>query len=368
MKNIDIKKIKETLSNLSRKQKNILSLIVLVLMVGIITLVVVSKKDTTIKQDFHIDDIASISKITIKDKDNHYLVLEKQSDSSWTVNKNYQANMLMVNTVLETFKDMRIREPLPKAARNNIVMDLATNSRKVEVYKDDYLINWKFIKLFKRVRLYRTYYVGWETQDEMGTYMLRKGDKEPYIIYIPNFKGYLSTRFSAVEDLWRAHTVFKYKEDDIAKIKVELPSDQKESFELIKNGKGYDFRLLQTGEILKQFDTTKVVAFLSSFFEMNYERVAKNISKIEQDTIFTRPPSFVFTVTNKKGKTNVLRTFVKLNDPNSIAKSDTDFYQIFDINRCYALSSHCKDTLVMQFFVLDNAMRPASYFYLRKQK
>ena len=113
---------------------------------------------------------------------------------------------------------------------------------------------------------------------------------------------------------------------------------------------------------MPHFDTTKVVALLSSFVQMNYERIAKNISKIEKDTIFSKPPSFILTVTDKKGKQNILKTYVKLADPNSIAKDDKDFYQIFDINRCYAISNNIKDTLLMQFFILDNVLKPASYF------
>lgn len=359
-----IKDLKD--KKLTRKEKNFLSLGLLVVMIIVIAIVVLVKGNpTTLKQDYNIDDITKITKITIKDKNNKEIVLDKVNDSTWTVNKDYNANMLMVNTLLGTFKDMRIREPLPKAARNNVVKDLAADSKKVEIYTTDYFIHWGFIKLFKHQRLNRTFYVGGETQDEMGTYMLKKGDKEPFVVYIPNFRGYLSTRFSAVLDLWRAHTVFKYKGNEITKIKVELPTDESESFELIKNPKGFDFRLSQSGEILKQFDTTKVVALLSSFVEMNYERVARNISKVEKDTIFSRQPSFIVSVTDNKGKVNTLKTFVKLNDPNSIAKDKNDFYQIFDINRCYALSTMSKDTLVMQFFVLDNVLQPASYFMLK---
>ena len=39
-------------------------------------------------------------------------------------------------------------------------------------------------------------------------------------------------------------------------------------------------------------------------------------------------------------------------------------YRIFDVNRCYALHSENKDTLIMQFFTLDNLLKPASYYFL----
>lgn len=352
------------ISKLNRKQKNLLLLLLVLVIVAAIVVIIVKKNtSTTLDQDFHISEIESITKLVIKDKENHVLTLTKQKDSTWLVNNKYEANSILTKNILETFRDMRIREPLPKAARNNVVKDLATLGKMVEVYTTDYKINIGFLKLFKSERLRCTYYVGTETSDEMGTYMLKKGDNIPYIIYIPNFRGYLSTRFSAIEDLWRAHRLFAYKQNEIESIKVELPMQPSENYTLVNNGKGFSF-VTSTGETLPTFDTNKVVAFLSSFVDMNYERIAKNISKIEQDTIFSKPPSFVITLKDKKGKENTLKTYVKMTDPNSIAKDEDDFYQIFDINRCYALSNKFQDTLVIQFFTLDNVLKPASYFYI----
>jgi len=352
------------INKMNRKQKNLLLLLLVVVIVIVIVLIVVKKNTiTTLDQDFHITDIESITKLVIKDKENNTLVLTKQKDSTWLVNNKYEANSILTKNILETFRDMRIREPLPKAARNNVVKDLATVGKTVEVYTTDYKINIGFIKLFKGEHLKCTYFVGTETSDEMGTYMLKKGDNIPYIIYIPNFRGYLSSRFSAIEDLWRAHKLFSYKQKEIESIKVELPTQPSENYTLVNNGKGFSF-VMANGETLPAFDTNKVVAFLSSFVDMNYERIAKNISQIEKDTIFSKPPSFVITLKDKKGKENTLKTYVKMNDPNSIAQDDNDFYQIFDINRCYALSNKFNDTLVIQFFTLDNVLKPASYFFI----
>lgn len=353
-----LRKIKD----LTRKQKNILGLCIIIILAGISLLIwLLTQNSTTLDQNMHIENVSDINKFTITDKEKQKVTLEKQSDSLWVVNNKYEANYTLVKIILETFSDMRIREPLAKKARNNVIKDLASQGKKVEVYTKEYLIHWGFIKLLKREKLKRVYYVGAETPDEQGTYMLRKGDDEPYVVYIPNFRGYLSTRFTAFEDAWRTHEIFKYKQSEIQSIKIELPSDEKENFTLINNGKGFSF-VNADGVTLHSFDTTKVVALLSSFVSMNYERIAHNIPKIEQDTIFTKQPSFIISLTNNKGKTETLKTYVKLSDPNSIAKNDKDFYQIFDINRCYALSSELKDTLIMQFFTLDNVLKPASYF------
>ncbi|MEE1303413.1 MAG: DUF4340 domain-containing protein [Bacteroidales bacterium] len=348
---------------MKRKTKNRIILIVSFLLIVGVVAILLLKDNSTIEQNYHIEDTKTITKVIIDDKDGNHLELIKETDSIWKAN-NSPANMKVVDMLLSTLKDMRIREPIAQAARNNIVKQLAASGKTVKIYQDAYSINLGFIKLFKKEKLTKTIYVGSETQDNMGTYMMLKGEESPCIIYIPRLKGYLSTRFSALEDFWKSHAVFKYNRDEIASLKIEIPNQKSESFMLTKNGEGFDFTLLESGQKLQAFDTLKVKALLSSCFEVNYESVATNISKLEQDTIFGKAPAFVLTIKDNKGKENILKTYSKLHDPTSIAEGEDDFYRIFDVNRCYALHSENKDTLIMQFFTLDNLLKPASYYFL----
>lgn len=348
---------------MNRKTKNKIILIVSFLLIVGVVAILLLKDNSTIEQNYHISDTQTITKVIIDDKDGNHLELIRETDSVWKAN-NSPANMKVVDMLLSTLKEMRIREPIAQAARNNIVKQLASSGKTVKIYQDKHAIDLGFIKLFKREKLTKTLYIGSETQDNMGTYMMLKGEDSPCIIYIPRLKGYLSTRFSALEDFWKSHAVFKYNRDEIASLKIEIPNQKSESFMLTKNGEGFDFTLLESGQKLQAFDTLKVKALLSSCFEVNYESVAKNISKLEQDTIFGKAPAFVLTVKDNKGKENILKTYSKLHDPTSIAEGEDDFYRIFDVNRCYALHSENKDTLIMQFFTLDNLLKPASYYFL----
>lgn len=348
---------------MKRKTKNRIILFSTLLLIVVVVVVLLLRDNSTIEQNYHIEEPKSITKVIIDDKDGNHLELIKETDSIWKAN-NSPANMKVVDMLLSTLKDMRIREPIAQAARNNIVKQLAASGKTVKIYQDAYSINLGFIKLFKKEKLTKTIYVGSETQDNMGTYMMLKGEESPCIIYIPRLKGYLSSRFSALEDFWKSHAVFKYNKGEIASLKVEIPNQKNESFSLTKKGEGFDFTLLESGQKLQAFDTLKVKALLSSCFELNYESVAKNISKLEQDTIFGKAPAFVLTIKDSKGKENTLKTYSKLHDPTSISENDDDFYRIFDVNRCYALHSQNKDTLIMQFFTLDNLLKPASYYFL----
>lgn len=368
-----MKKLKEIFNKIkpkNRKQKNVFYLVCIVVLIGVSLLIYhINSRPTTIKQTYHISNTNSITKLVIKDRTEHSVTLTKENDSLWIANGKYEINDIMIKSLLETFRDIRIREPLPKAARNNVVKSLATSGKIVEVYTVDYLVDFWIFHLFKKEHLNRTFYVGHETQDEMGTYMLKKGDKDPYVVYIPNFRGNLTTRFIADVDLWKSHNVFKYKQSEIKTVKVDIPLQQSESFTLKNNGKGFDF-INSNGEKIKNFDTTRVVALLSSFVNMNYESIKRNIDKQEVDTIFKRKPLYVITVTNQKDKQDKLSIYFKPGYREVELKDENDkfFAAMMDINRCYAISSKLSDTLIMQYFVLDNVIQPASYFIKEQGK
>ncbi|MDD2288391.1 MAG: DUF4340 domain-containing protein [Bacteroidales bacterium] len=348
---------------LNRKQKNLIGLLSIIILITISLVVVFSQKSSTIEQNFHIKDTNKITKIVIEDREKNISKVVKQ-DSIWMVNDKFQASPLMVSTMLETLREMRIREPVAKAAHENIIKQLSARNTRIDVYTESYFINLGFIKLFKREKLEKSIYIGNETMDNTGTFMLIKGTKDPCVIHIPNFRGYLSSRFTAVENDWKMHTIFKYKPQDIASIKVEIPDYPQEGFELYAEENTFHIKRLADGELLKDFDTLKVTAFISSFFELNFENIATNIPQIHKDTIFSKNPSFVFTVKDKAGKEKKLKTFIKMNEGTWVSENDkTNFYEIFDINRMYGLMDGSSDTLILQYFAFDNIIKPVSYFY-----
>ncbi len=348
---------------LNRKQKNLIGLLSIIILITISLVVVFSQKSSTIEQNFHIKDTNKITKIVIEDREKNISKVVKQ-DSIWMVNDKFQASPLMVSTMLETLREMRIREPVARAAHENIIKQLSARNTRIDVYTESYFINLGFIKLFKREKLEKSIYIGNETMDNTGTFMLIKGTENPCVIHIPNFRGYLSSRFTAVENDWKMHTIFKYKPQEIASIKVEIPDYPQEGFELYAEENTFHIKRLADGELLKDFDTLKVTAFISSFFELNFENIATNIPQIHKDTIFSKNPSFVFTVKDKAGKEKKLKTFIKMNEGTWVSENDkTNFYEIFDINRMYGLMDGSSDTLILQYFAFDNIIKPVSYFY-----
>lgn len=352
------------------KKRNIIIILGIVIVICIATLLVYldGRQNATFKQDFHVSDISTVTKIYIADKNNNQVLLTKNreavADSAWTVDSKYLASTPLVDLLLETLNDMRIRQIVNKKAVPNVIKNLASSNIKVEVYQDQYMIDWfnGKVRLFPREKMTKTYYVGHETQDMLGSYMLREGDKEPYIIHIPGFRGYLTPRFVADPLAWRSHRIVDLDVNDIKTISLEIPDMPSESFAVHNIGDDFQLELLQTRQTVKGFDTARVATLLSSFTNLNFDEYAQAVPKAELDTTFARPPKTILRITDTQNKTREVKTYLKYNNPDDIlTMPDTNMYQMFDLDRLYAVIDE-SDTVLIQYFIFDNILQPASYF------
>ena len=67
-------------------------------------------------------------------------------------------------------------------------------------------------------------------------------------------------------------------------------------------------------------------------------------------------------MTDTKGNSRELKTYIKYTNPDDIVNMpDTTMYQVFDINRLYAVLDN-KDTVLIQYYIFDNILQPASFF------
>ncbi len=348
------------------KKKNII-IISSVLLLGIVTLVVVIiSGHSSLDQDFQIEAAAQpgrVTKIFMADKENNHVLLTYKSDSLWLVDDKFPASQPMVDMLLETLSDMRIDSEVNSAAVENVSKLMAARSVKVEVYYKDYRINW-----FKgKIRLFpyeecEIFYVGHDTQDMMGTYMYREGDEVPYIVYIPGFRGCLSPRFVTDPILWRSHSIVDLPVQKIASIELRIPSMPEESFSVVREGDGFVFNLLEPFSRVNGFDTARVAQLLSSFVHLNFDEYARAVPKVELDTTFSQAPRTILKITDTDGKSRELKTYIKYTNPDDIKNMpDTTMYKVFDLNRLYAIIDE-KDTVLIQYYIFDNILQPASFF------
>ncbi len=347
------------------KKKHII-LIAAVVVVGLVALVVAlnGSRKATFDQDYHIEDTASITKIFLADKQNNMVTLTRNADSSWTVDGEYDANKPVVDDLLETLHTMRIRQQVNRKAIPNTIKDLAARAIKVEVYQRVPFINWfgGRLRLFPHEKLTVTYYVGRETQDMMGSFMLRDGDKVPCIIHIPGFRGFITPRFVTDPLKWRSHLITDLNVKQIERVELEIPGNVAESFAVVRNGEGFDLVPAATGVPVPAFDTARVAQMLASFTWLNFDEFAKIVPNSHADSCVSLEPRTILRVTDTAGHTYEVKSYIKYTDPSDLAvvQNPTD-YELFDVNRLYAIVNNT-DTVLIQYYTFDNILQPASYF------
>ena len=343
------------------KKNKIIIILTLVLAVLAVVLVLRNKK-TTIVDNFAVEDISTVTKIFMTDKLNNKVILEKIDDQKWRLNNTYDASRQVMDMLLETISELKVKEPVSKAGRNNVIKWLATKNVKVEIYQMVYRINlFDKIKMFKYEKLTKVYYVGGETQDNVGTFMQMEGAEDPAIVYIPGFRGFVSPRFSAYETDWRAHNVFDLKISDIKSVKLEYPIYPDSSFEISREGRYFQMKLLSKNAFVKDFDEMKVLDYMSSFTNINFEAFRNNIGQHAIDSLTSKKPLYTLTVTDITGKKRVVTTYPKVAD---IVKVDemNDLQVIMDQDRFYAKVNDGKDFVTIQFFAFEHLIRSADYF------
>ncbi len=356
------------------KKRNIISIAV-VIVLGIVTVIVSQNKSkkATFAQNYHVEDIGSITKIYMSNKFDVNILLERigseNSDTAWIADKQYPANQPLVDLLLQTLNEMRIRQQVNRNAVSNIIKNLSVNSTKVEVYQKVYRINWfgGRLRLFPHEKLTYVYYIGSETQDNMGTFMFREGDKEPYIIHIPGFRGFLTPRFNPNPPLWRTRKIVNCDVQDLKSVRVEIPQSPEESFEVFRDGESFDFKLLHPEQVVSGFDTARVAQLLSSFVSLNFDEYAAVVPQVELDTTFSRSPGFILTITDMKDRVRSLRTYVKFVNPETLKQPErgSDISELFDVDRLYAILDN-QDTVLIQYYSFDNILQPASHFLGKK--
>jgi hypothetical protein len=345
-------------------KKNTLLFILTLVIVIIGVLLVINNRYTTLnnaESGFAIEDTSSVTRVFMVDKNNNSVQLIKQSTGRWLINNEHLAQNYNIIMLLGTMKNLTVRYPVPLAARDNVVRRMASIARKVEIYQEVYRINlFGKIKWFPHEKLTRTYYVGDATQDNMGTYMLMEGASQPYVVFLPRLRGFIYSRFSTNIDDWRDHTIFKTPLKDFKSVKVEFMEEPEESY-IVKAEDQGDFIMTSLDGRQIQYDTLRLLQFVSSFKDIRYESILNNKLEPEYiDSVTSQPVAHIITLSEQDGDEFVVQTYRKggfseLYDEDGVA------LEPFDLDRLYAYINGGDDFVLIQYFVFDKVLRTASY-------
>lgn len=346
-------------------KRNRIILIVTIALLVIAAVLILTNNSSTLKKsevNFAIEDTAAVSKIFLVDKNNNSVLLEKENPGKWMLNGEFLAHQYKINGLLETMKELKVRTPVAKKARNSIMKRLSSTSKKVEIYQIKPRLKVFGMELWPREVLSRVYYVGGPTQDNRGTFMILEGADNPYILYIPSFRGFVAAVYSTKEDDWRDHTVFKTKMNEIKSVEVDFIEKPDESFIVLNKGLD-DFKLISKSDgEEKAFDTLRMISYLTSFSDIRFEAVLSNSIEPEYiDSVSSSTPAHIITLIDKYGDTTKVKTFRKGGFSELYDEEEGIQLVPFDLDRLYAVINNERDFVLIQYFVFDKVLRTASY-------
>ena len=351
-------------------KKNRLVLIILLILALLAVVLVLKNTGTTLKKEyseFAVEDTATVTRVFMADKDNNSVDLVKGDSGVWRVNKDFKVRPDAMQILLKTMINVDVVEPVAKSSRNTIIKRIGARGVKVEIYQKVYRINFfGLFRLFPHEKLTKVYYVGSNTPDNMGTYMIMEHSDVPFITYMPGFRGFIAVRYSPRIAAWRDHTVFSIPISAIKSVKVDFVEVPGFSFEVKKAGeRSFALTSLANGQNIADFDTTRVLELLTSFNDIRYEALVTGFAKPKVDSILNSKPFHIITVVDNAGNQHIVKTYHRKNPTGET--DENGGYVPFDRDRMYATINNARELVLVQFFVFDPLIQPISA-YIKKAK
>jgi len=197
-----------------------------------------------------------------------------------------------------------------------------------------------YVEFFETNKMVKAYWIGSNTPDHLGTYMLLKDSKAPFVMHIPSFNGFLSPRYGIqgntlnISD-WRSNTVFNMPSKDIKKIKYTDYLNQDNSYLL----KSSPLQLINSNNTSVAFNDKKVLTLLNSFKDVNCEVFKKDKEKI----------NYITQLEELIVNSDTLRTY-RISDLEQKTKQEN-----FTVDRKYATLNN-GDLMLIQDYVFNKVL------------
>jgi ribosomal protein S11 len=342
---------------LIKMKKNIIILFVIVALVSVVAYLWYSEKqqeNIPDDQTFHIENTDAVTKIMMADKTGKKVLLEKK-EGAWFVNEKHKAYPAKIKLLLETMNRIRVDFPVSEKQLNTVIKNLSQKSTRVEIY------------LNNESTPAQVYYVGYETLNGLGTYMITEQNgrvaKRPYVTHIPGFNGNLVARYFLDERDWRDLNIFDFKIDDIKEVSVKWLEEPDHSFSFLKAAR--DSFFMPENAFNEPLFKTGVSRFLSSFTFLNAEAI-ENENPLK-DSVLMQSPFLEIQVKPVSGNP-VTMTFyhMAINKRSKTQFDERGNPMPYDIDRYWAVVDNGLGFVVIQDYVFGKVMRRKYDFIARK--
>lgn len=301
-------------------------------------------------RDFLIKDTAAITRIFMADKEGNSAEIKREKDG-WYVNNKFRCRSEAIINLFEAIRLMEVKMPVPRSAKENVIRFMSSNAVKVEIYSGDDKL--------------KQYYIGHEPADSEGSYMiLSKDDEEnypdPYVVFIPGFKGYLQPRFITRENEWRDRLVLNFTPPQLKEIRVTYYDQAKDSSFTIEFQDQSHFKLKNTGGAEIPYDMGKMRQYLIYFQNISYESLITAKSSRLLDSLNRSAPFASIDVFTRDQKTSTYRFFRKAYTGEVNPELGVKFP--YDPDRLFLNYDNNKEWALIQYFVFGKLLITSGYF------
>jgi len=167
----------------------------------------VNEKDFNLTQD----ETKNIDKIIMSDKAGNIITLVREKEK-WTINNKYPVWERQIEYTLDVMKDIKIKSSVSEQKTKFVLQNIATTGVKVEIFEGKQKI--------------KSYYIGGNTSDHHGTYMIMESAENPYVLHIPDrHPGILNPKYGIEgiyvnETVWREPITININPKEIIEVKV----------------------------------------------------------------------------------------------------------------------------------------------------
>lgn len=334
-------------------------LLLFVVLAGITVFYIYRTKYSTVKEelkDFAVKDTAAITKIYLADREGNSITLTRGADKEWKVNDNYKARRSNILNLLEVIYQIDVRTKVAKSAYNTVLKTLASNGIKCEIY------------LNGKDKAEKVYYVGGQTEDALGTFMIIENSNSPFITHIPGFNGYLTPRYSTKESSWRDPALFTYKPENISSVKLEYANFPENSF-LIETNSKKTVTSPDGSAPIRDVDTIGIDNYLNLYSTIYYETEVTDRKKSGIDSILATPPSISFTIIDRNKNKRELFIFPVPLTKNSLEQIDSLGRKLkYDSDKIYGFLKPENIMVVIQQRTINKLYRRKSDFERRQRQ
>jgi hypothetical protein len=313
-------------------------------------------KYSTVRQelrDFAVKDTANITKFFLADRNGNSITLTKQGQQ-WLLNDKMKARRSNILNLLEVIYRVDVRTKVAKAAYNNVIKGLASSAIKCEIY------------LNNQDKPSKVIYVGGQTEDGMGTFMMLENSNSPFITQIPGFNGYLTPRFNPILNDWKEPLLFSYAPGELKSIEISYANFPENSFRLTEENGRRTVTALDGSQPIQSIDTIACINYFDMYRIVYYETMS-NLKKEKVDSITSLPPSIIIKAVDKKNQSIEVDIYRAPVSKSSLAQLDTLGNPLkFDIDRVYGFIKPDNILTTIQQQAIEKLFRRKSDFDLNK--